>query len=216
VTVSTSGGLLTFQIHTASAAAWPGASADLMVDSDANYATGHNDGVDYLFTFHSDGRFDAGRWSGTSFDPYGSKATGTLNGDTLTITVPLRELGNTRKLAFAVLTSTATALGDQAPDGSFAPSTPPRWIFRPSIVTSIRAAFTPRLPVHGKAFALKSTTAMFSDGTSRSASATCRALLGGQALTGCRWKIPGRAKGRRLTVTIRAAGLSRSYAFRVA
>src|SRR5438045_914193 len=81
-------GLLTFVVTVSSAAAWTGAGASLLIDSDANFATGHSDGVDYLFTLHRDHTFDAGRWDGVdSFDPYGSRAMAALNGDTLTVTV---------------------------------------------------------------------------------------------------------------------------------
>src|SRR5262245_905348 len=96
-------GLLTFAVR--ATGSWVDAGAYLMVDSDANYSTGHSDGVDYLFTLHRDHTFDAGRWNGRDdFDRYGSAASGVLAGDTLTVTVPASELGSPPRVAFAVLT----------------------------------------------------------------------------------------------------------------
>jgi hypothetical protein len=201
VTVASSGASVVFAVHVLSAESWDGGGAYLMVDSDANYATGHNDGVDFLYTLHRDHTFDAGRWNGKdNFDPYGSAATGVLSGDTLTIAVPLRELDSTRKLAFAVLTFGPGDGSDEAPDGSFAPGTPPRWEFEPTAVV----AFSPAAPVHGRRFAVVAP------------GATCSATLAGAKLArGCTWRIPSGARGKRLRVVVSVAGSTRVYSFRV-
>jgi hypothetical protein len=210
-------GRLTFVVRTADAAAWDGAGMDVMVDADASYATGHNDGVDYLFTLRADRALDAGRWNGQEFAPYGSTATGALTGAAVTITVPLAELGNTKQLTFAVLTFRGAA-GDEAPDGSFAPGTPPRWEFVPAIaprVVALTATFTPARPVHGRRFAVKSVNGKLSTGGSRRlGGASCVGRLAGKRLAGgCGWRIPSDARGRRLLVILRAAGVSRTYGF---
>jgi hypothetical protein len=213
-------GLLTFAITASNAATWTNAGASLMVDSDANYATGHNDGVDYLFTLHRDHTFEAGRWNGRdNFDPYGSAATHTLNGATLTITVPVHELGNTQKLAFAVLTFDAGNTSDQAPDGSFAPGTPPRWQFSPQItprVVALTATFSSRSPRHGARFAVRRVTARLSTGDTRVMTASCTAKIGPTKLAGrCSWRIPDNARGQKLLVIVRAGAVSRAYRLRV-
>jgi hypothetical protein len=221
VDLSMSSARLRFDVTTSPATGWGGGGAYLMVDSDANYATGHDDGVDFLFTLHRDHSFDAGRWNGRdNFDPYGSRAKATVAGDTLALTIPLAELGAPARLAFAVLTFAAGDASDEAPDGSFAPGTPPRWSYSPAgaaTVESISARFTPSVPVHGKPFALARVTARLSSGATRThrgaaCSARPRALAVG---TGCRFRVPAAARGKRLAVTVRAGGVSRLYGFRV-
>lgn len=221
VTVSANdSGVLTFVVHSADPGAWNGWGADLLVDSDAHYSTGHGDGVDHVFSLKVDHTFSAGRWDGTAFPAYGSAATGSLDGGTLTITVPLSELGNTTKLAFAVVASTRNAVGDEAPDGSFAPGTPPRWQFSPQVaphVVSITARFAPRSPVHGRRFAVTRVIAGLSTGGTRAAAASlCVARLSGTPLKGrCSWRIPFGGRGKRLIVTVSVEGVARRYAFAV-
>jgi hypothetical protein len=70
--------------------------------------------------------------------------------------------------------------------------------------------------VHGTGFGVKGVTAGLSTGTSRRVSATCTARLAGTRLAGrCSWRIPLYAERKRLSITVRAGGLSRSYTFRV-
>lgn len=154
-----------------------------------------------------------------NFDPYGSSATGALAGGTLTIRVPLAELGKTTHFTFAVVTFAAAEASDEAPTGSFAPGTPPRWDFSPRVspqVTSLSARFKPAAPMHGKRFAVASVRGALSDGTARAATPTRSATLAGKPLArGCAWVLPRTAKGKRLAVTVHASGVARRYAFDV-
>jgi hypothetical protein len=208
---------LTFAVHASSPDLWAGAGASLMIDADANYATGHSDGVDYLVTLHRDHTADFGRWNGSDFPSFGASFSASLDGATLKITFPWRAIGSPGRIAFAVITFDASDAGDQAPDGSFAPGTPPRWTFSPAAAPTVKgltARFSTARPVHGKRFALTRATAVLSNGRSRATSATCSATLAGKPLgSGCAWRIPTSAKGKRLVVTIHAGAVSRRYAF---
>src|SRR5436305_356388 len=91
------------------------------------------------------------------------------------------------------------------------------WRFSPDAVPlSLAASFTSSAPRHGRAFALVHVSASFSDGTRGFAPATCTAKLGRTALRpGCHWRAPAKARGLRLAIVVRAAGLRRAYSFRV-
>jgi len=207
-------GNLTFAV---SADGWAGAGASLMIDSDADYATGHSDGVDYLLTLHRDHTADFGRWNGSDFAGFGASFSARVSEGTLEIRFPWRAIGSPRRIAFAVVTFDSGEASDQAPDGSFAPGTPPRWTFSPAAAPTVKglnARFSAARPVHGKRFALVRATAVLSDGRSRTTRATCSATLAGKQLgTACAWQIPAAAKGKRLVVTIRAGTVARRYAF---
>jgi hypothetical protein len=205
-------GNLTFSIGANSVDVWDDAGASLMIDSDANYATGHSDGVDYLLTLHRDHTADFGRWNGSDFPGFGADFSTTLNEGTLAFSFPWRAIGSPARIAFAVVTFDAADAVDQAPE--------PRWRFSPTItpkVTSLSARFTAARPVHGKRFAVAKVRTVLSNGRNPVAKATCAATLAGKALAGgCAWKIPASGKGKRLVVTVRAAGIARRYAFVVA
>jgi hypothetical protein len=91
-------------------------------------------------------------------------------------------------------------------------------------VSAVAAAYF-ATPTHGKPFRIYGLNVTLSDGTRATASQlTCRATLGGRqflggGLTGCAFKLPKTAKGKRLVVTVTgnyaSASLSKTYAFRV-
>jgi hypothetical protein len=92
-----------------------------------------------------------------------------------------------------------------------------RWQLSPgAAVTSISARFAPALPTHGKRFALVGLTTTFADGTTGTAAATCTAALAGRRLpASCGWNLPANARGKKLVVRVRGAGLSRVYTLSV-
>jgi hypothetical protein len=167
----------TFTVRTADAASWTNAAAIF----DLN-------GFSYvLHSLHD--QFTLDRPDGThTASPAASAA---LAGATLTITVPLAEIGNPATVAFHL--STPSSRGEDEASGSFSPA---------ATVSGLAATFTPRAPVHGKAFAVARVRTLFSDGTTGSAPCTGT----------CRWKVPS---GRTFRVTVHAAGRARVYSFRV-
>ena len=116
-----------------------------------------------------------------------SRAAFSLNGSTLTLSVPLAELESPVQIGLAVETRGTTG-GDNAPDIG-------RW----HLSTAAPVRFTPAQPVHGRVFTV-------------SGAARCKAKLRGRPLPGsCRWKIPANARGASLVVVADA----RTYRFRV-
>ena len=229
----------------------PDMEFDILINSDSNTATGAPEllGADYILVLIGPigGPAEAAlfRWNGTDYTltgvPQSSLIFGFANG-AATIRMNASELGNARRMQFAALALTGVALG---PDGQlnydnaridFAPDvgrgmysfdvriTPPRLVVRSFGVR-------PPTPRAGRPFSVFVTFAR-SDGTPPTApSVTCRATVGGRALspsgssvTGgratCRWALPGTARGKTIrgTVTVRSGGLrvSRPFTARVA
>ena len=193
VQASVDGVRATFVVATSSAAGWDGAVAFVKLDTTAG--AGDATGVDHELTLHSlHDRVTHERWSGTGWEVVEpSGATFTLSGSTLTIGVPLAELGDPATISFVVQTR-GPAGGDDAPDtGTWKLATAPRLVAR----------FTPAVPLHGKLFTVGGV-------------ASCVVKVGGTTLPGgCRPRIPASARGKALTVTVRANGQSRAYRFTV-
>ena len=204
---------VTFTIRTAHAGAWVDAAAILDLDADADSATGNaggRPGYELAYVLHSlHDSFTLDRSNGEHVER--PAATASLSGATLTITVPLSELGNGPTIGFRISTPARTG-EDVAPADS-----KPEWRFSPAAtVRSIAATFTPAAPAHGRRFAVARVRTAFSDGTTGTAPAACTARLRRSPLGGsCRWRIPASASGKTLSIVVRAAGLRRAYSFRV-
>src|SRR5579864_763604 len=142
VAASVAGGTVTFTVHTSKAASWDGAVAFILIDSVAS--AGDGNGADDELTLHSlHDKVTHERWNGNTWELVTpSNASFSLAGPTLTMRVPLSELGNPSQLGFVVETRGPNG-GDNAPDSAqwrFSTAAPPR--------------FMPRLPVHGRVFAV--------------------------------------------------------------
>jgi hypothetical protein len=193
VQASLDGGRATFVVVTSNAAGWDGAVAFVLLDTvpGAGDATGTDDELT-LHSLHDHVTHE--RWSGTDWEIVEpTRATFSLSGSTLTIGVPLAELGDPASISFVVQTRGAAG-GDDAPDtGTWKLSTAP----------PLAARFTPAAPVHGKLFTVGGV-------------ASCVVKLGWKTLAGgCRPRIPAPARGKALTVAVRANGQSRTYRFTV-
>ena len=184
VAVTTSSTKVTFTIHTTSAEEWTNSAAILDINA------GGTELMYVLHSLHDNFTLDKTGEQGAHTD-----ATANLSGATLTIVVPLAELGGAQRIGFRVSTPGPTG-EDRAPDASLAP-----WQY--SLAPSI--SFTPAAPVHGKTFAAHVP-----------AGATCRATVGKTLLRGaCRWRIPAGAAGKRLAVVVTSGGAKKTYSFRV-
>src|SRR4051812_24356173 len=78
--VSADSGLLTFRTTFAGPPVFGnGVGFSLLIDADADPATGHSDGVDYWFIYRTaTGTFEPGAWDGSEFVPYRSKARASI------------------------------------------------------------------------------------------------------------------------------------------
>lgn len=186
VDASTAGGRATFTIVTTSASAWENAVAFVHLDT----APGGDAGfVDDTLTLHSNhDLITHEHWDGTAWSVVSpSQATFSLVGSTLTMSVPLAELGTPAHVAFSIETAGPTGR-DVAPDSG-------TWLLE----AATAPRFAPAQPVHGRAFAVNGATA-------------CKATLRGKRLAGaCRWRIPPDARGGALVVVANG----RTYRFRV-
>jgi hypothetical protein len=193
---------------------WTDAAAILRIDTDGDPSTGDafgDTGFEAVYVLHSlHDHFTLERSGGASVEH--PAASWSLDGSTLTISAPLAELAMSGPAIGFRVSTPAPSGEDQAPD-----TTLPEWRFSPdATVTSIAATFAPRAPKHGKLFAVVRVKTTFSDGNTGTAPARCSARLGRAQLRGsCRWRVSARARGKRLTVKVTAAGLQRTYSFRV-
>lgn len=203
---------VTFKVH--AGGSWTDAAAILRIDTDGDPSTGDAfSGIGYeaVYVLHSlHDHFTLERPHGVSIQH--PEASWNLSGSTLTITAPLSELAIAGPTIGFRISTPAPSGEDVAPDATL-----PEWRFAPAAtVTGIAATFTPRAPRHGKSFAVTRVVTRFSDGNAGAAAAKCSARLGRAPLRGaCRWRLPSRARGKRLTVGITAAGVHRAYSFRV-
>ena len=212
VLVQASSGFVTFTIH--AAGSWTDAAAILRIDTDGDPSTGDafsGTGYEAVYVLHSlHDNFTLELPHGVTVEH--PAATWSLSGSKLSISAPLSELAiDGPTIGFRVSTPAPDG-EDVAPDASL-----PEWRFSPAAtVTAIAATFGPGAPRHGKSFAVTRVVTRFSDGNRGTAAASCSARLGRAALHGaCRWRIPARARGKKLTVVLTAAGIRRTYSFRV-
>jgi hypothetical protein len=217
----------------------------IFINSDSNSATGDPQlfGTDYIVELDGpiSGPAQIGlfRWDGTDFTAVGVPQSSLIfnyaNG--VTIRLNASELGNARRVQFLVLALTGLVLTpdgqlddtnarfDAAPDpghGLYSFDvriTPPRLVVR-------SVGLRPLTPRAGRPLSVFVTFAR-SDGMPPTApSVTCRATLGGRALSAsgssvtggratCRWALPRTAAGKTIrgTVTVRSGGLRASRPF---
>jgi hypothetical protein len=239
-------GTLTWVINVPNRPTLSGDMAFLVfINSDSNTATGDPQlfGSDYILQLIGpiSGPAELGlfRWDGTDFTALGVPQSSLIfsyaNG--VTIRLNASELGNARRLQFLVLALTGLVLGpdgqlddtnarfDAAPDAGHGVYsfdvriTPPRLVVR-------SFGLRPLTPRAGRPLSVFVTFAR-SDGARPTApSVTCRATLGGRALSAsgssvtggratCRWALPRTAAGKTIrgTVTVRDGGLRASRPF---
>jgi hypothetical protein len=212
VAVTADSANVTFTVR--ASGSWTDAAAILRIDTDGDPSTGNafsGTGFEAVYVLHSlHDLFTLERSNGVTIDDPG--AGWNLNGSTLSITTPLSELAVAGPTIGFRVSTPAAGGEDEAPDSSL-----PEWQFSPGAkITSIAATFAPRSPRHGASFALTRVTTRFSDGNTGTAPPKCAAKLGRVKLRGsCRWHLPARARGKKLTVAVTAAGKHRSYSFRV-
>jgi hypothetical protein len=221
----------------------------VFINSDSNAATGDPEllGSDYILQLIGpiSGPAEAGlfRWNGSDFTAFGVPQSSLIfnyaNGATIRLNAS--ELGNSRHLQFLVLALTGLAL---TPDGEL-DDTNSRFDVAPDrghgvysfdvMITRARLVvksfgMRPPTPRAGRPLSVFVTFAR-SDGTRPTAtSVTCRATVGGSALSAsgsrvsggratCLWALPSTATGKTIrgTVTVRAGGLkvSRPFAAKV-
>jgi hypothetical protein len=201
---STDAGRLTFRVTFAAAPSFgAGVGFSLLVDADANEATGHSDGVDYWFIYRTaDGSFEPGRWDGQQFAPYTSRATAAIAGNAVTISLLAAEIGAKKAIRYIVATY-GKGQEDRAPDSTGANEA--FVTFAPKIRPPVSVRFVPATPKAGKVF------------RAVGKKISCRAALAGRKLRrGCRWSLPRVARDKRLVVTVsNSAGRSRKFVFKV-
>jgi hypothetical protein len=182
----------------------------LAVDTDRNGATG-KDGIDFwVYMVGSSNGIEVYRWNGTDYaqgsaDGFrGSFDKGIL---ILEMTPAARAGGNSFDFyAVSFEEDESDESTDSVPDGDAI------WTYEltPPVVETGFATFAPKAPRAGATFAVSRMVLEYDDGSQvTTRSYTCRATLGGKVLkpTGrCKWKLPKNAKGKRLVVTVTAAG----------
>jgi hypothetical protein len=170
----------------------------ILLNTDKNTSTGVS-GVDFVIGVGSAGAVVL-RASGTTFAP-APQTTLTLSDNNKTIKINRSELGDTAGVVGVVVTALDS---NDAADDTAGPFTYDLEL-KP-VLDTLAAKFAPAKPKHGKVFRLASTNLRLDDGTVVKAdSITCVAKLNGKRLAGrCSWKIPAKAKGKQLVVTLTA------------
>jgi hypothetical protein len=219
VAVDLAGTSITFRVSVANMAELdPAAELFLAVDTDRSTRTGDRHGVDFVYSLRDGGAtLRTRRWSGAQHVPFGSSATGAFAGGVATFVVQLAELGDPAAIGFG-------AIGTRGADADAAPGNG-SWPFRlraPLGIRSVTSRFAPVSPRAGRAFRIAASSAALNDGTTRAVRVSCVARLAGAPLAGrgCSWRLPATARGKRLTVGVRAVvpdvgAKARTYAFRV-
>lgn len=199
----------------------------ISVDTDRSAATGSPErggGIDYRLRIDATSS-DFERWNGTGFEPAPRTTVRVAWVNGYVASVNRSELGATTSIAFSVRTRMQEGPGNQfdvAPtDSLFA------YALSPPHIDAIRPSFSRAAPRAGATFKVNSVRIQFETAELAVASAfTCRATLAGKRIrgtgrSGCTFKLPKTAKGKRfvLTMTATAAGGKAEtfapYAFRV-
>ena len=214
------------------------------INSDSNAGTGDPQlfGSDYILQLIGpiDGPALAVlfRWNGTEFTAQGVSQSSLIfryaNG--VTFKLNASELGNTRRIQFIVLALTGLVLTngqlddkdarfDVAPDPGHGVYTFDVSIARPRLVVK-SFGMRPLTPRAGRALSVFVTFARSDRARAIAPSVTCRATVGGRALSAsgasvsggratCLWALPPSAKGKRIrgTVTVRSGGLKATRPF---
>jgi hypothetical protein len=182
----------------------PDALVLVLLDSDRNAQTGGLDaGIDFAVFADKDG---AGllRWNGTSFEPVDLGISPSLSQGRLGFTLPKTTLGS-QKIDVVVLSTTETSENvDGAPNESaftYLPSITRLLIpasvlnVRAGAVLNARTVQANMMPVPGQNVAMRPTLRCTLTYRGR----VIKALAGG-----CRWRIQGALRGRRLSLRITA------------
>jgi hypothetical protein len=220
-------GNLTFTVRTSHVALGVGSLVDIAFDTDLNPDTGVS-GVEYLFLVGSTG-WQFVRWDGTRFVPAGaSSAKGSYANGVATFKVSTDDLGAVAKFSFWAGSHQLDANGnvvaeDTAPEGTNAYVYVVTQRLRLMAGTPIAV---PAKPAAGKAFTVRTRVARADSRVPlRTGVVTCAVRVGGAPLraTGrirngvavCAMKLPAKAKGRLVRVTIKVtfAGASTTSTF---
>lgn len=243
---NTDAGLLSFRVAIPNR---PNLTQDMLfllfVDSDANPQTGDPDslGADYVVQI-AGGEAALFRWDGTDFtrragDPPATSLIFAYQGGAVTITISAAELGNTKKLGFAVIAISGIAIDQTTGDLDFtnavadsAPATGAGLyqyqvkLTPPTLnVKSLKA--TPSKPTAGRSFTLKLVAARSDTGAAvQNGRVTCVGRIGSARLKAqvqrvqggaatCTWNLPAAAKGKtfRGSVAVVFEGLKASQGY---
>jgi hypothetical protein len=190
------------------------AALSLYLDTDRSRATGDPlaPGADYRLLLDGAARtFELARWDGTRFDPTAPRESVRLSyWSGLSFSVHRRELGDPAALDFWIVA--------RGPRGSRRDAAPERgvWTYalrdggaNPPEVEALFFQASPAAPRAGSTWQLR-VDALRVSGTARRPRPhawRCRATLGGKALRGrgargCTFRLPHRARGKRLVVAI--------------
>jgi hypothetical protein len=226
---STASGTIVFRVGVANLPSSGDVQTLVLIDADANPDTGRVDslGAEYFFVVdQSDDSYGFAHWTGSEWDwdtPYTTVNVRT-GSDGVTISVNRSELGGTSQLNFWTRTMTAgggDGKSDDAPDDGM-------WNYDLAsggpMILSVAITMTPSFgPKAGKPFSVKVAGVKVppeSTGVSvlpHPDTTSCKATLAGRPLagTGCSWKIPKTARGKRLavSVTVTYQGASRTVPF---
>ena len=220
----------------------------IAINSDTNSATGEPQlaGADYILQLIGPLGGPAGaalfRWDGTDFTAQGVSQSSLIFSYARGVTIKLNasELGNTKRFQFIVLALTGLALGtdgqlddrnsrfDVAPDPGHGVYTFDVKITKPRLLVK-SFGMRPLIPRAGAPLSVFVTFARSDRARATAPSVTCRATLGGRALSArgstvsggratCLWALPSNAKGKTIrgTVTVLASGLKVSRPFSAA
>jgi hypothetical protein len=222
-------GQITFRISGSNLSSAPNQVTFLVVDSDANPATGDPqwDGADYGFAVDDSG-YDFVHWNGSDWveAPYATVAVCCVHGgSTVTVSVNRRELGNASEFNFGVETvNTDTKAHDNAPDdGVYNYSLAAGGPDIQDVLVQTRPSFG---PMAGKPFVIKPVGLKLPPSGAlisimrRPDSYRCRATISGRAVPGagtggCTLRIAKKARGKRLrlVLTVKYEGATKSVPF---
>jgi hypothetical protein len=239
-------GLITIHLEiTNRPALTPDMLVELDLDTDDNAATGDAQelipGTDYILQL-TPGAVDLFKWDGSDFPGVGAPSlVYTYDATGATIKLNASELGNARKISFAVIVISGLATN---PDGSLnitnahADQTPDRghgaFTYEVKVTVTLSAASlttSPKTVKAGKPFSVSfASTESDTGGPVDQGAVTCTARVAGKLLKPrssrlvngiavCAWTAPKTAKGKRvvgsITLTAKGAKISRSFTIRV-
>jgi hypothetical protein len=180
----------------------------LVLDTDQNTSTGSN-GFDYAFQYDArDNTHAVGRWDGTRFAIVDAP-TSTVQWTALTVAFAINQtdLGGTSGFDFWIRAQQEPPNSDKIDD---APNDG-TWSYTFATVRPARVFFPATLAARaGKVFDARAVRLQMTDGTRVAAERlTCRLSAAGAPLKalagGCRWRIPGRLRGKPVVLTVVAA-----------
>lgn len=208
-------GNMTFTVRTNQAALAADAVIDIAFDTDQNPQTGGN-GVEFFFLIASDG-WEFLRWDGSKFAAAGaSSANGSYANGVATFKVSKADLAGVSKFTFWADSFQLDANGnvvaeDTAPDGTDAYEYEHT---KPLTLLARTPVGVPTKPVAGKAFAVRTRVTRGDNGAAlATGTVTCTVRVGTAPLratgrvsagvAGCTMKLPAKAKGKLLRVTMK-------------